>query len=366
MRQWENHYKQCRLACLHKRPVAQISVRELSLWKNRKMRFFKSTGTVLLVAALSYLLSANASTIPLPKNPLLLRPSNSSLAYSLNRTSLGEWPDPRFSVTYALGTVNLRSTSLLINGIDALAVLAVEDPTARKAGWHYHSASYSDVYIDVAPEPPATDVLNDIAIPCITAGLINAMRFRRFKNTEIQCQWDEVTVARVSFEPAGESSSNATEALSLPADDPGGSGNSSSLINTTHLNDTRLELVAAGFFFPPNSQTTSVEAVFFNAIMTLASFAYYPSTELIHDAAVRATNYDTYIHFEQAETRTQPPFFEYRWAIEAVRELPRFMLRQRRFAEVGIGISVDDVLVGQGYFSKGTPPDGVPAEVASA
>ncbi len=59
--------------------------------------------------------------------------------------------------------------------------------------------------------------------------------------------------------------------------------------------------------------------------------------------------------FEPYSIRTRPPFFEYRWAIEAVRQMPGFLLQQRRFAELGIRVIVDGVRVGTALLEKGEP-----------
>ena len=53
--------------------------------------------------------------------------------------------------------------------------------------------------------------------------------------------------------------------------------------------------------------------------------------------------------------RTRPPFFEYRWLIESLRQLPAFLLQQGRFAEISMGIVVDGVHVGNGLLEKAVP-----------
>ena len=56
--------------------------------------------------------------------------------------------------------------------------------------------------------------------------------------------------------------------------------------------------------------------------------------------------------FEPYQIRTRPPFFEYRWLIETLRQLPGFLIQQSRFAETSIGIVVDGVHVGNGVLEK--------------
>ena len=190
------------------------------------MQFSKGTGTILCIAALSYLPTASAVTINLSERSLLQRPSSNSLANFANVTSLSEYPSPHFAAQLGFGDVRLRSTSLLMNAVEALATLALKDQTAGSSGSHFQADRYSDVVIDVEPQHPATDVLNEVALLCISYGIGHVIRRREYKNAEITCFWDAVVVALVHFErPGYQSSSNTTEALF-------GNKNSSSLITT--------------------------------------------------------------------------------------------------------------------------------------
>lgn len=284
---------------------------------------------------------------------MLQLPSNSSLA---GPTSLSEFPNPRFDARIGYGDDRLRSTSLLMNGVDALATLALKDQTARSSGAHFHFERYPDVVIDVTPKYPAVDVLNEVALLCIWWGMAVVLRERGYKDAEIDCLWDTVVVAQVNFERSGYLSLlNTTNALAPTAKGPGGSVSPSSLITTT--NDTLLAAVTPGFYFHENSQTLSIPSVFFTTITVLTAFAYYPNTDPVETWAIVRTGpeWDTSMLFEPYSIRTRPPFFEYRWAIEAVRQMPGFLLQQRRFAELGIRVIVDGVRVGTALLEKGEP-----------
>ncbi|CAD6570007.1 MAG: hypothetical protein ASARMPREDX12_003268 [Alectoria sarmentosa] len=321
------------------------------------MRVSKVTGTTLYIAALSSIPTANAVAINLPPNLFIQQPSNFSLADSLNIISPSNLSDySPLHVRLNYGRAPLRPTSLLMNGVEALATLALKDQAARIPSAHFHIQSYPDAIIDVEPERPATDVSNEVALMCISWGLRNWIEDREYRIVEVECIWDDVLVAHVVFEQASyQASSNATEALSLTAERPGGTGNLSSPIASA--NDTLLEAVTPGFSFPPNSETLPILNVFYLTIKVLTAFARIPNTDTVgtYDVVSLDGEWESYMLFEPASIRARPPYFEYRWAIETVRQIPGFCLQQGRFAEISFGVVVDGVLVGNGLMGKGTP-----------
>ncbi|KAF6222301.1 hypothetical protein HO133_001387 [Letharia lupina] len=247
---------------------------------------------------------------------------------------------------------------MLMNGVEALATLALKDQTARSYGAQFHAEGYPDVVIDIEPQQPATDVLNEIMLLCIFFGMDRVIREREYRNAKILCFWDNVVVAQVLFErPGYQSSANTTDVLSPTAESPGGSGNISSLITTT--NDTLLEAVTPRFYFRPDSQSLPTPNVFGTVITVLLAFAYVPNTDPLEAYTVVRTGaeWDVSMLFESTLIRTRPPYFEYRWAIETVRQMPGFLLQQGRFAELIIGVIVDGVHVGNALLVKGEPND---------
>lgn len=158
---------------------------------------------------------------------------------------------------------------MLMNGVEALATLALKDQTARSSGAQFHAEGYPDVVIDIEPQQPATDVLNEIMLLCIFSGMDHVIREREYRNAKVLCFWDNVVVAQVLFErPGYQSSANTTDILSPTAESPGGSGNISSLITTT--NDTLLEAVTPRFYFRPDSQSLPTPNVFGTVIIPLS------------------------------------------------------------------------------------------------
>ena len=315
------------------------------------MRFFKDNGTVLCITALSYFPTATAVAINLLENSMLQLPSNSSLA---DLTRLSAPPHPHFRIQIRSGNIRLRSTSMLMNAIEALAALALKDQTARSSGAHFHFERYPDVVIDVVPKRPATDVSNEVSLLCIRWGMTDVIINGIYKDTEVDCLWDSVVVAQVNFERSGfQSLLNTTSALAPTAESSGGSVNPSSPITTT--NDTILAAVTPSFYFRADSQTLSIPCVFVTTMAVLTAFAYKPNTDPVETWAIVRTEpeWDTSMLFEPYLIRARPPFFEYRWAIETVRQMPGFLLQQGRFAELSIGVIVDGVHVGNALLEKG-------------
>ena len=328
------------------------------------MRFCKGSGTALCIAALSCFPTANAVAKDLGKRSLLQRPSNLLLADSANVTSLGD-SHPHFSAEIYSGHVRLRSISMLMNTVEALATLALRDQTARGPCAHFQAHGYDDVVVDVVPLQPATDVLNEVAVLCISDGMYSLIRDQTYKNAKIVCLWDAVPVAQVYFDTSRYhlSSSNITEALlSSTADTLGGSdsNNFSSLTTTITNNVTLLEAVTPVFFFSPDSQILTIPGVFITLILALKECAFRPNTDTVPTYTViqAVEEGDASMVFEPYQIRTRPPFFEYRWLIETLRQLPGFLIQQSRFAELSIGIVVDGVHVGNGVVEK-AKPDGL-------
>ncbi len=87
------------------------------------------------------------------------------------------------------------------------------------------------------------------------------------------------------------------------------------------------------------------------AVLSLVkSFAIYI---LSLDIGSRAEG-DASLPFEPYQMCTRPPYFEYRWLIETLRNMPAFMIQQGRLAESSIGIVVDTVHVGDRLLRNGT------------
>ena len=51
--------------------------------------------------------------------------------------------------------------------------------------------------------------------------------------------------------------------------------------------------------------------------------------------------------------RTTPPLYQYRWAIDAVKQIPGYMLAHNKFAEPAFVITVDGVNIGPGMLEQG-------------
>ena len=195
--------------------------------------------------------------------------------------------------------------------------------------------------------------------------MYSLIRDRAYNDAKIVCSWDAVPIAHVYFAQSGYhlSSSNTTEASSSPtAGTLGGSGNNnlSSLttITTTNTNVTLLDAVVTPIFvFDADSETLTIPGVFITSILALKGFAFRPNTDIVptYTGIAPVEEGDASMVFELYQIRTRPPFLEYRWLIEAVRQLPAFLVQQSRFAETGIGIFVDGVHVGDGLLQKFRP-----------
>ena len=83
----------------------------------------------------------------------------------------------------------------------------------------------------------------------------------------------------------------------------------------------------------------------------LAFLAMFKSTDHLGLDRVIESDWDTSVRFHSG--RTQPPFCDYGWLIETVRQISSFMLQEKMVAEISIRIIVDGVYVGNGLLEKG-------------
>ncbi len=338
---------------------------------------FSSTIASSLFSCLLYSSTARAAAITNPNLSLLLQASNTSLA---KFTSLGNDLHPHFHIAIGYGNDGLPATAMLMDAVDSLAKLAPLDYLGRQPNFHGHMEAYPQVVIDVDPVYPATDVENRVAVLCIYWGMETVVSNRNYKNAEIDCFWDNVVVAQVRFEQPGYYSSATVEtnspisSLGVTAEPtvsngttPGLTAGNSTLNSPTALNTSLDARVNSIFYFRSDSQTLSLTDVFIITMATLKNVASFPSTDAVTSFTSGAGSaYDLYFAFASGETiRTRPPFYEYRWIIETVRQIPAWMLSQRRFAEISIGILVDDVHLGSAVLEKGEQPHDPPGVAVS-
>ena len=206
------------------------------------------------------------------------------------------------------------------------------------------------------PYGAVTDFSNKVAINCINEAIYYIVTHTWFKEAEVDCRWEDVVTAQVLFE-AVEGTGSITDVDITTSPTP---------VNATPPSLNALE---ARFHFPPDSQSLTIWEVYIIVMQALTSMAQYPSTDAVPQffvvkARARAISNANMQFVEVGARRTRPPFFEYRCAINTVRQIPAWMRSQGRFGEIGMAIAVDRIDLGTGYLDKGLQQlrsiDGVP------
>lgn len=318
--------------------------------------------TLLIILVVTTLLSVQFSSAAglKPSNTQSLQPpSNLSLAGSSDPKWLEVQPSSPFRASIVLGNFSLSVISILMLGVEAIATLALRDYEARISGLYLRIEKYPYVAIAIRPQHRSLGVTNEVALRCIHYGMEYIARHQEFNNATIDCFWYNQRVAQVFFERpkilsglSGHSRSAMATTLGNIVESP-----SQNLCTTgssdhdTCALDIFSSRVTPHYFFDNNSREISVLGVFMTTMTVLTFLAMFKSTDHLGLDRIIESEWDTSMRFHTG--RTQPPFCDYGWLIETVRRIPSFMLQEKRFAEISMGIIVDGVYVGDGLLEKG-------------
>lgn len=291
--------------------------------------------------------TTTAAAIGSPDYSLLQQLSNSSL---LNLTV--EPLDPRFHIGIAYGREDLDRTSCLMNTVDALATLAGLDFLSRQGDFHGHMTQYPKAYIDITPVWPATDVENRIAVWGLFFGMKDMITTNTWKDTSIELNWENVVVAEIIIGPSETSSSALKATLN----------STTSLLNTSTAQNSisgtdslAVPRVSIDFHFLVGGQPLEDIEVYYIVMAALKNLAEWPSTDPVDPYVQRCTDYNVEMTFPAgASPHARGYFYQYRWIIESVRRIPAWMLGEGRWAELGLGIFLDDAWLADAYLTR--PP----------
>ena len=105
----------------------------------------------------------------------------------------------------------------------------------------------------------------------------------------------------------------------------------------------------------PNGKPLSVEEVCFTVLAALQDVAQYDSSDIVLPFEIGVRVYPCRIRFDSSDASglTGPPSFEYRWVIQAARQIPVWML-EHRFWESFFTIEVNGFVIGDGAINHAT------------
>lgn len=275
--------------------------------------------------------------------------------------TLGNPPDRRFGIGVDYDLPLLTAISCLMNAVNGLAILAELDLQSRLPGALRITLSrYSEVEVEFEPVPPATHIDVRIMIWGLYAGIYDMLVYQKWKTAEFDLYWRSVSVAWIRFEMRRRAVGTSVESLdSRNRSDSTLSVNSTGSLwaVTNDITTARImpddEVPAVQFFYLPSGEAIAAQTVFITVLATLRNLAEFSVGDIIVPFESGEDGFDATIRFlPERHPRTMAPFNKYRWAIDAVRQIPGYMLAHKMFAELAIVMTVDGVTVGTGMLRK--------------
>ena len=308
---------------------------------------------------LNYIHCAIATTSIIPQ----LHNSSSPV---LNDLSLALGTDPRLKLFTRSYDGDLPSRSCLMNAVEALAFLADKDYHGTTPPTTISVPGYTDVQIAIKPPVgaltvPVKPAILGLYLAFITLSMDPTMQ-ERFGITAWGILWDDVTVAYILLQPSDLRNPIQTQnSTGLPSgtmlkwndttpitlEENSNNGNSANSTNSTNAD---VELIMS--FYPWGAPLRET-SVFLTVLAALLDVAKHPSTDLAGDFEITVPVSDVAIaFFKEASTGlTGPPSFEYRWVIDAIKQIPGWMVHHR-FWESFYTIEVNGYVVGEGWVRR--------------
>lgn len=322
---------------------------------------------LLLLSGIRCCYLSLTETATIADGTTLLTPSHSIITSS-NITTLIEPVDPRFKIEIAYGTHQFNAISCLMTAVNVLAILADVNYFGKIRDLHYTMAQYPDFVITMQPVGPEVEIENRIAVWALYYGVKTIVEDGKFRDCEVAIYWDDKLVASATFKNpkhpqasvvghfnSTRTSNESTQILTGSNSGTLASNSTANIEANTPAGDpinTQLKVI---FHSSPEAQSLSYIEVFITVMATLKDLAQFSSTERMPFLVSSAgAGYLARMSFPAEDPpRTRPPYFEVRWAIEAVRQVPGWQLTRGRWCEVGFALMIGEVFVGSGALGKG-------------
>ncbi|KAL8724617.1 MAG: hypothetical protein Q9166_007849 [cf. Caloplaca sp. 2 TL-2023] len=193
--------------------------------------------------------------------------------------------------------------------------------------------------------------MNWVASLCIYYGIEDIIRQLVYKEVTILCEWNDIEMVEVSIRAASPSTDSA---------------NAASTPNTTKSTMSLLDTLQPHFFYVRDAETLDYTVAMITIMYSITFLSRLSKTAVVPQTYTDpGPHWDASILFPGDGPRPpsdQPHFLEYRWVIGTLRLVPNFMIRNRRFAELGIAFDVDNVYLGSALLQKGKPHQDILSE----
>ena len=268
---------------------------------------------------------------------------------------VGAMNEPGFRLGVTYGETDLPVTPVFMNAVELSAQYAEMDYMGRTRRRHgVVLPNFPQVEIAVIPAVSATTIEVRMVIWAIYGATIDMVYRKSFKECEISIIWNDETVGYLYFtEPAED----------VPHDsDLGSIGLANAMASLANLSATAPNITTTGTFdwkplFKPDAKNLQPRDVFILTLGAIKTIAVYRSSDKVEGAfhvgsEIVDANMQVYL-WHRRTPRTNPPFLLYTHVLEAVRQIPGWMLGQSRFAEFHCAIKVNSRAVGLIVMDKG-------------
>ena len=275
----------------------------------------------------------------------------------VNTTTLDSGIDPRFGFTIHYGETDLPKTPVLMNVVELLAQYAEREYLSNVGPRNgVVLPEYPQVEFAVIPASPARSVEVRKVIWGIWVSIRDMISTNSFHESEMEILWELKVVAYIYITLPMDLKAASQNGI-LGTDEPltllPGS-------NITTRGD--VDVLSEGNFswlpiFGPTAKTLTIFEVFLTVMAGLKNAAPHGASDKVPAPYASAAtdvyaNVQFYIH-KRRSPRPKPPYFQYIHVIKALRLVPGYMLRSKRFSELFFTMEVDGMPVGEGYLEKG-------------
>ena len=286
----------------------------------------------------------------------------------LTNLSLGSRVDPpkSYQVTFEIGGAPLDKTALFLNTVEALKILALDDPDAQVAdNTEYVSTQYPKVSFVVNTATKKRTVKVKHVLWAIFSGVHEIILQKKFEFAQFEMTWNGNLLGWVHAvnNPAapglvleGNSSNNTLEvarrSLAAPPTNVTGFGdaNVTNLVNADLSNDPDEARLIVDL--EPIGTKLGIYDVLFPVMQALSEMAFYPTSQQTQGIIAGYEGTIGIVCIIGVEPRrSQTPFLQYGWMIRAISRIPVYAITHR-LGELEIVIAVDEVVLGYGRLSN--------------
>lgn len=261
--------------------------------------------------------------------------------------------DPRFSLEIDCGQSTLPGMSVLMNAVHAMTDLALEDFHEPLVPIAYSLDSFPEVTIAPKATTPGGAIQTRFIVWGLYQGIVAMNQMKKSQKAVFTLKWEAVIVGHILVAGPGaelsETESNVTESIRRRSRIRAPSSTdeiAQKISNTTHTSNDQSLTVS---FIPTGPALTGYD-VLITVLYALAYAAQYPSSQAAETFSLQPPDAkNMYLGIVGAGTT---PFFQYRWVIETLDKIPRYMLYQGRFSGATFKMFIGGVEVGQGQMFK--------------